>query len=103
MFNLAAHGLEELDTDLRTGRIILDKEHVRLLGTPHGVRLAHLSCSRWCCWVDKRLRNRGFGQQSTTSLLRQRVGDLVNVVGMERIDANGLANRVDGISVEVAH
>jgi hypothetical protein len=35
MFDLTTHRLQKLDTNLGTGRIILDEKDLRLLGTPH--------------------------------------------------------------------
>lgn len=61
MFNFVVYGFEEFDIDFCIGRIIFDKEYVWFFGILYGVWFVYLSCSCWCCWVDKRLRNRGFG------------------------------------------
>lgn len=110
MFDFTAHGFEELDANLGARPVVFYEEHNWLLGSPQGRRLVHrfrrarraihlVGCSR----LRRVLLLVVVVQGARTALVRHGVRDLVDVIRVERVDADGLPYRIYGISAYIIH
>jgi hypothetical protein len=103
VLNLTTHRFEELDTNLGTRGIIFDKQNDRLSGPPDSITL---SGRGWCGVVDVGdLRNLLLliWHGSRIHIGRHCIGDLVDMVRVERINPDRLSHGIDGIAGDVVH
>lgn len=97
MLYLTAHRFEELRANFGTGQIIFNQQNARFPRSPHRlpvlVRTRNLGS----------LRHLRFRYDTSARIIGHSVGDLMNVIRVERIYADSLADRIDGITRDVVH
>lgn len=102
MLDFTSHRLEELDTNLGAGRVVLDEENPWLPRRPHQGRVARRVGACLGLSADG-LGSGHFLHGIAARIIGDCVGDLVDVVRVEGVNADRLADRVHGISVDIVH